>query len=167
MRMPSDHPALYRSLHGVSWLPSTRWMFSASNSGGPPPTTWMYRARAAVTGSSSSHGRHCCRARTNRGRRILLAQNSGYNRAILRPGRATEQTIPTGPGMKARYRKSDGRLTDTEANKPPGSHHGSPECQAASALPRPRERKGAVLNCRWSKRAPFGLIQYSKVKEGK
>lgn len=142
MRMPSDHPALYRSLHGASWLPSTQWMFSASNSGGPPPTTWMYRARAAVTGSSSSHGRHCCRARTNRGRRILLAQNSGYNRAILRPGRATEQTIPTGPGMKARYRKSDGRLTDTEANKPPGSHQAVPRVRLLPPFPGPGNARG-------------------------
>lgn len=104
---------------------------------------------------------------TNYGRRVLPAQNSGYNRATLRPGRATEQTIPTGPRMKARYQKSDGRLTDTEANKPPGSHHGSPKGRAASAFPQPGQRKGEVLNCKWSKRAPFGLIQYSKVKKGK
>ena len=69
--------------------------------------------------------------------------------------------------MKARYQKSDGQLTDTEANKPPGSHHGSPKGWAASAFPQPGEHKGEVLNYKWSKRAPFGLIQYSKVKKGK
>lgn len=59
--MPSDHPALYHSLHGASWLPSTRWMFSASNSGGPPPTTWTYQkqgqrlpAQAAATADTAA-----------------------------------------------------------------------------------------------------------------
>lgn len=165
--MPSDHPALYHSLHGASWLPSTRWMFSASNSGGPPPTTWTYQkqgqrlpAQAAATADTAAErgptmGGGFSSLRTQ----ATTEQSSGWPsyRADYSHGSQNESQIP----------EISWPAHDTEADKLPGSHRGSPEGQAASAFLQPGEREGAVLNCRCSKRAPFGLIQYSKVKKGK
>lgn len=142
VRMPSDHPALYRSLHGASWLPSTRWMFSASNSGGPPPTTWMYqkqgqrlRAQAAAAADTAAErgptvGGGFSSFRTQ----ATTEQSSGLAKL--------QSSFSHGSQNEARYRKSDGRLTDTEANRPPGSHHGSPEVRLLPPFPGPGNARG-------------------------
>ena len=123
-------------------------------------------ARAAVTGSSSSHSRHCCRARTNHGRRILLAENSGYNRAILRLAELQIRLFPWVPEWKPDTRnlmassRHRGRQT---ARKPSWQSQGSGCFRLSPA----RGTRGGGTQLQVLKEGSFRFNSILKGKKGK
>jgi len=82
------------------------------------------------------------RGRTDSWRAGLPAPvNSSRNAAILRPGLAPEQTIPTGPWVKARYQKSDGQLN---IHRPTNNHQKATRAILGVELPQPVPWLGKV-----------------------